>query len=161
VKNHADLSIRDLEEHPVWEFVNEEKTVGRALFVKPVPELPISHAGSRFISTLVSLNNGSRHRATLANLDLNNWKSTHHFLMISFVRDGRWFHLSRYFDFDYATNGPKQLAEFFGLSIDEVFPISYDVSGLAIGLPEVIVGSVPAEISDKLSRSEIIALAVG
>lgn len=160
MKRLPDLSIRDLEKNPVWEFVHEEETDGAAISARPVMESPISHAQNRFIGTIVTLNNGSRYWATLGNIDLNNCKSTHHFLLISFVREGKWFNLARYHDFDYATRGPQGLADFLGLSIENVFPISYDISALAVGLPEVVAGRIPVETTEKLLQTELIALAL-
>jgi hypothetical protein len=68
--------------------------------------------------------------------------------------------LARYFDVDYERRGPQQLADFLGLEICEVFPISYDISFVAIGENAVLKGSIPAEPEVKLSKSEIIRLSI-
>lgn len=160
MKNVDELTILDFEQCPVWEFVPDEETEGSAIFGRPIMDLPITNAQNRFVGTKVTLNNGNRCWATIGNIDLGNRRSTHHFLTISLVQDGKWFHLARYHDFDYSTRGPDHLAKFLGLPIDGVFPISYDLSGLAVGFPEIIRGKIPVEIHDKLSKSDLIHLAL-
>lgn len=160
MKNLEDLTSRDLEECPVWEFVHEEESGGKGIFVRPVRDLPISHAQLRLIGTKVAFHNGASCWALLGNIDLTNLHATKHFLSLSLERDGRWFHLARYHDSDYATRGPESLAKFLGRSTDDIFPISYDVSAVARGLPEVISGRVAAEMDEKLSESELISLAL-
>jgi hypothetical protein len=46
------------------------------------------------------------------------------------------------------------------MQVSDVFPIKYDLSQVAIGDPDVVRGAVLAEPSERLSRSELIALAV-
>ena len=38
---------------------------------------------------------------------------------------------------------PAGLAEFLGLRVDEIFPITYDLSAVAVGNPSVIRGTIP------------------
>ena len=68
--------------------------------------------------------------------------------------------LSRYFDVDYSENGPEALARFLGLDVDEVFPISYDITRYADGNRASLVGSILKEPREKLTRAQLIALAV-
>jgi len=52
----------------------------------------------------------------VGNLDARNHEMNEHFVTISIERNGRWFHLARYHDADYAETGPQALARFLGLA---------------------------------------------
>jgi hypothetical protein len=97
----------------------------------------------------------------LGNLDTTNTRFTEHFLTLSVFRsDGAVFHLARYHDFDAIKRSPTTLATFLGLPLEAVFPITYDVSSSVIGPPDVVRGVVTAEPRTRLTRAEVIALAV-
>jgi hypothetical protein len=68
--------------------------------------------------------------------------------------------MARYHDFDCDQRGPAALANFLGLKIEQVFPILYDVSDCCLGDPSVISGGIPKEPKKKLSRAELMALAM-
>lgn len=149
------LEIGDLEANAVWEFVSGGETV-----VRPVRRLPVKSLTARLVGTQVRLSNGTAIWALIGNIDPNNPRLTEHFLTLSVLKSGKWFTLSRYHDFDYAEKGPESLASFFGLPVDEVFPISYDVSEQVSGDLAALSGTIPKEPKEKLTRSEIIAMAV-
>ena len=153
------LTPTDLARAPVWEFVNDDSQPDET-YVRPVRELPVDSLASRFAATQVALHNGRRLWATLGNVDLNAPRSTRHFLTLSLYLDDGWFHVARYHDFDAEERGPVALARRLGMQLSDVFPIKYDLSQVAIGDPDVIRGAVVAEPSERLSRSELIALAV-
>jgi hypothetical protein len=71
------------------------------------------------------------------------------------------FHPARYFDIDRDRSGPGQLAGLLSLPVADVFPIRYDLSGVAVGHPEVVRGSIDAEPSVRLTHSERMALILG
>ena len=97
----------------------------------------------------------------LGNIDPTNPRLTEHFLTVSVFRsDGALFHLARYHDLDAIERGPAALAAFLGLSLKAVFPLSYDVSAIVTGLPEVVRGTITSEPRERLTRAEVIALAV-
>jgi len=52
------------------------------------------------------------------------------------------------------------LARFLGLAVDEIFPISFDLRPYVEGDPAVLQGSVLREPRERLSRDEIIAMAL-
>jgi len=79
---------------------------------------------------------------------------------LSIERNGQWFDLARYHDIDYVDHGPDALARFLELPVDDVFPITYDVRKYVKGESSTLVGTVPKEPRVKLSRDEIIAMAV-
>ena len=115
---------------------------------------------SRIAATQVALHNGRRLWATLGNVDLSAPRSTRHFLTLSLYIDNTWFHVARYHDFDAEERGPVALARRLGMQLSDVFPIDYDLSHVAVGNADVVRGAVLAEPSERLSRAELIALAV-
>jgi hypothetical protein len=96
----------------------------------------------------------------LGNVSLANAETTAHFLSVSVLHADQWFHLARYHDAGRAEHGPNALASFLGLAVPQVFPFTYDISRWCIGLPNTVRGTVPAEPLVRLSRAELIALAV-
>jgi hypothetical protein len=142
----------------VWECVNDDSLGERA--VRPVKSLPVKHLTGRLIGTQVRLANGAAVWALIGNIDAGNPKLTEHFITMSLERGARWFHLARYHDPDCAERGPEALARFLGLALDDVFPISYDVRQYANGHDAALAGVVGREPRERLTRAQIIALAV-
>jgi hypothetical protein len=112
------------------------------------------------VGTEVRLANGNRVWALVGNVDTTNARLTEHFLTLSVERNGRWFALARYHDFDHTERGPEALANFLDLGIDEVFPIAFDLRAYAQGDGEALCGIVRREPRERLSHAEIIAMAV-
>jgi hypothetical protein len=69
-----------------------------------------------------------------------------------------WAILCPNFDADYARNGPVGFAHQLGFTIDEVFPIQYDISKSAVGLASIIRATIAAEPVQRLSEEERMAL---
>lgn len=157
-KTAESLTIRDLETHPVWEYVNEDAAGETA--VRSVRSLPARTLDGRLAGTRVRLVNGTSLWALIGNVDVRDARLTEHFLTLSLLWHGRWLTLARYHDFDYADRGPEALASSLGLDVDEVFPITYDLTGIAEGDPTAITGAIPKEPRERLTKAEIIALAV-
>ena len=153
------LSVRvsDLEKNSVWQFVNDapDETV-----VRPIQRVPVSNLTCKIIGSRVRLANGNCPWALIGNLDAENATMNEHFVTLSIERNGRWFNLARYFDVDYRTRGPAALARFLALAVNEVFPISYDVSEHVRGKPAACAGTVLKTPRVRLTRAEIIAMAV-
>ena len=98
--------------------------------------------------------NGVEEWGVLCNLTPSSPRKTAQFLAVWISIDGQWFHLARYFDADYDQRGPQQLADAMGLGVEEVFPISYDVSDVVLGDPDVMAGTILAEPAEQLSQEE-------
>ncbi|HTU66679.1 MAG TPA: hypothetical protein VMF52_12060 [Steroidobacteraceae bacterium] len=147
----------DLETNPVWEFDLGEGSDETAIC--PVADVPVGHLEGRFVGTRVVLVDGQQVWAILGNVTPDDHRLTQHFLMLSIERNGTWFHLARYHDHDYERNGPAALAVFLDREISSVFPISYDIRDVVAG-GVALRGEIRAEPSERLSRSELIALAV-
>jgi hypothetical protein len=114
-----ELNVADLRRFPVWEYVDANGSA--EVTVRPVPDVPVRDARSRVFATQVRLANGQLPWATVGNIDVDDARSTEHFLTISIERSGAWFHLARYHDVDHGTRGPSALAQFLGLGIQDVF----------------------------------------
>lgn len=99
--------------------------------------------------------------AVLGNISLNNAKCTKHFLTATVFRaDGERFDLARYHDVDVDRRGPSALAAFLETPVDQVFPMEYDISQIALGSPEVTKGLIRQDAPERLSQSELIDLAL-
>lgn len=152
------LRPEQLQDCPVWQYCNSDEA-GETL-VRPVRRLPVANLAGRVVGTPVRLRNGLEVWALLGNVDPANPLANSHMLTLSVYQDGRWFTMARYHDYDFAQAGPDALAAFIGLAVDEVFPIRYDVRAWVKGVPEALANELPREPKEKLSRAEIIAMAV-
>jgi hypothetical protein len=159
IKRVEALTVADLERFPVWRYTNDDAKLG-GMGVRPVRKTPVKSLDGCIIGTQVRLTHGVVVWATLCNIDAANPHSTKHFLTLSVCRSGRWFHLARYFDFDFAERGPQALADFLELRVDQVFPISYDISRYCIGESGALIGAIEEEPRERLTDAQIIALAV-
>jgi len=157
-----ELVPSDLTCHRVWEFADDiEAELPDETYMRPVEELPVDSLSGRLASAYLTLANGDRLLAVLSNIDLGDPVSTEHFLALTaFSRSGERFDLARYHDVDYERRGPAALAAFLGLPLDAVFPMRYDVSDVAVGHRDCLCRSIPAVPASRLSREELIGLAL-
>lgn len=152
------LTVADLKAHPVWEFLNDYEF--GEITVRPVESIPVETLVNRILGCQVRLASGLKAWAIIGNFDVTNPRSTQHFMSLSFERGGEWFHLSRYFDFRFAYEGPEALARFLGLGINDVFPITVDVRRYVRGDPRALIAIVLKEPQEKLTDEELTTLAV-
>jgi hypothetical protein len=152
------LTASDLAASPIWKYTNRDGA--SELFVTAVSTIPVKNLNGKVIGSQVRLADGSERWSLIGNVDTTNPRFTEHWLTLSVERDGKWFHLARYHDHDYKERGPEALSRFLGLKIDDVFPIAYDLRIYVAGNLSLLVGAVPREPRQKLSRAEIIAMAV-
>src|SRR5262245_54222619 len=145
--------------HPVWEFVSYDEP--DETNVHPVAEVPTDSLRNRIVGAEVELANGSRVWALLGNIDVNNARRTRHFLTLPLFVGHEWFHLARYHDVDREDQGPAQLAKALGLDVEDTFPIRYNVGRWLFGAAvDSVLGKVDAEPVERLSRTELINLAL-
>jgi hypothetical protein len=158
IKPVESLTVADLAANPVWQYTNSDG--GSDTFVRPVKKIPVKSLTGKVFGAHVLLANGSQVWALIGNVDATNPRFTEHFLTLSIERGGKWFALARYHDHDFTVRGPEALARFLGLQVDDVFPISVDVRQCAQGNPVALAVIVPKEPREKLTRADIIAMAV-
>lgn len=156
-KTIENLTIDDLNRHPVWEFTNDDEK--GELTLKPVKKIPVKTLDNRVVGTEVQLHNGIKVLGILGNISVESRRITQHFLTLSIVTAGKRFVMARYHDPDWKTRGPGQLADFLGLRVEDVFPISYNLTSVAVGDQNALVGTIVAEPAERLTRAELIALA--
>jgi hypothetical protein len=158
IKHVEDLTVNDLKEFPVWQYINVDKKGETA--VRPIKKIPVRSLNGRLVGTQIELANGAIAWATIENVDIQNAQLTSHFLTLSVFNAGRSFTLARYHDISYREEGPEALAAFLGLNISDVFPISYNLSQYCIGDSVALIGTIDQDPKVKLTRAQIIALAV-
>ncbi len=152
------LTPHDLAAFPVWEYADDEEGLpGRdETWMRPVLSLPVSDLTNRVVAVPVALSAGQTLLAAMSNVNLDDPSDHEHFLVIGLYRqDGEKFVLARYHDHERQQQGPQQLADFLGLSMDAVFPIAYDLSSIAVGQPEHLRGTVEAEPRNPQSRRDL------
>ncbi len=152
------LQVSDLRRWPVWQYTNA-LAVDETM-VRPVRQVPVKTLAGRIAGVELVLANGAPVWALIGNVDLRDRRMTEHLLTLSVERGGAWFAMARYHDFDAELRGPAALAQFLGLSVDDVFPMTYDLRGIALGDVAVLQGLIQKEAKECLSRAEIITMAV-
>jgi hypothetical protein len=154
------IEVADLLRRKVWEFVPESDDRDET-WVRPVSKLPVQSLSGCVAAIEVTLANGQPIPALIGNFDVDAPELSEHFLSLSLCTDGHtWFHLARYHDVDAATRGPSALARSLKLRLKDVFPIAFDLTGLVAGSPVKLRGAVNTKPSRRLSRAEIISLAL-
>lgn len=153
------LTTENLAKFAVWRFIDSDTP--DETYVTPVRQLPVERLDGCIIGAPIHLANRTELMGLLGNLDVTSSRLTEHFLVLSVFRsDGAIFHLARYHDFDAASRGPAALAAFLGLPLDAVFPITYDVSNIVDVPSDSLRGTITIEPRERLTRREIVALAV-
>jgi hypothetical protein len=152
------LTVADLAADPIWEYTNRDGP--GETFVRAIKKTPVQTLRGRVIGTQVRLANGTQVWALIGNIEVKNPRLTEHFLTLSVEHAGKWFDLARYHDYDYSDRGPEALSRFLGLKIDDVFPLQFDVRRHAHGDPTALANSILKDPRERLSRSDIVALAV-
>jgi hypothetical protein len=156
-KPAPELTIEDFQRYPVWEYTNDD-TVDETE-VQPVVDLPVRDLENMILGILVGLANGTRVWAVLCGLG-NDARRNEHLLSISIFKDGETIFLSRYWDVDYERRGPEFLSRSLGLSVDEIFPITYDARKFVVGEPVALKGAISKEPRECLTEEQIIKMIV-
>lgn len=149
------ISVGDIQANTVWTFCS-----GGDLAIEPVKKIPCTTLNGRIVGTQVELADGTMVWALLGNINTENPAFSKHFITVSIESRGDWFHLARYHDFDYDERGPAKLSEWLNKPLEQVFPIAYDIRHAFNGESVALKGKIEREPSGKLTRAEIIAMAV-
>lgn len=156
------LSYEELSREQVWQFVEEITSPEMdETWVSPVIRLPVDDLSGRVVTTHVTLANGATVVASLGNVECNDAFRTSVFLAAFFHKPGEMFHFNRYHETDDDDEGPKALAKFLGYAVEEIFPVAYDISHMAVGDPHVLKGTILLHPEHRLSDDEYSALLYG
>lgn len=158
IKTVRSLTTSDLAAAQVWQFVRHDSS--DEPLVRAIKRIPVRNPSGKLFGTQVTLSNGNKKWALIGNVDNASPRMNEHFLTLDLENNGEWFSLARYHDHDYDQRGPIALARFFGLPPSEVFPILFDLRSICIGNPQALAGVVRIEPRERLTRAEVIALAV-
>ena len=153
-----DIRGGDLIDHPVWTI--KSRRTKTDFEVTPVKRLPCKSLDNKLVFVPVCLACGDTYWGMFSNVDISDEKLTRHFITFSLLKGEKWIHLARYFDADYRKRGPAALAKQLKMELNDVFPISYDLSDIVSNPPNWLSGNIPSSPSEKLSLDEIVALAV-
>jgi len=153
-----ELTEAMLRECPVWEFCNEDG-IGETV-VRPVKKLPVVDTRGCLLACEFQLADGSRLFGQMRNLSLHDEEKNRHFLSIGVFVHGVLERLALYHEAWYDEQDPGAFAAKLAKRIEDVFPISYDVSSLATGSPACVKGTIPREPARRLSRDALIKLAI-
>ena len=161
MKPSDQLSPPDFTEHCVWEFADDmEGELPDETYMRPVAESPVTSLAGRVVGAQLTLANGQRVFGVLGNIDLADPASTEHFLTVTVFHRGERFDLARYHDADYERRNAGALAAFLVLPVGSVFPIRYDITGVAVGESDCLRRSIPASPVSRLSKEDLIGLAL-
>jgi hypothetical protein len=161
-KPAGELSQSDFRRHRVWAFATDrEGELPDETWMRPVRRLPVRSLSGRLVGAELVLANDQSVWGALGNVCLADPVSTEHFLsVVVFHPSAGRFELARYHEADYSRRGPAALSACLGLPVDSVFPISYDISDVAVGHPDCVRRSIPAVPTSRLSPDALIALAL-
>lgn len=144
---------------PVWSFVNNDNK-GETL-VRPVADIPVSDLAGCLVGVSVKLANGQKVDAMIGNVKSSKPERTKHFITLTIFHNEKKFHLARYHDPQYKREGPEALATFLDLPVQQVFPISYDLTGLSRGSVDALRGVIEFEPKLRLDREGLFNLMFG
>jgi hypothetical protein len=150
------LSQTDLEKHRLWRFVSNRGDFE----ITPVKKLPCTDLRNKVASTPLKFADGTICWGLVGNFDAEDPQANEHFITLSLLHNGKWFHLARYFDFDYAERGPEAMAAAFAKPIASIFPISGSLEGLVLASPRDLQFSVSAKPSVILTLDKLMEMAV-
>lgn len=144
---------------PVWTFLNNDAR-GETM-VKPLSKLPVRDLDSCLIGTQVLLANGQRVNALIGNIESRDAKRTRLAISLTFFKGAQKFDLARCFDPDYDDRGPEALSRFLNLPVNEVFPISYDLTEFSEGTIEALKGKIENAPKLVLEPEQLLELLFG
>lgn len=144
---------------PVWTFLNNDAR-GETM-VKPLSKLPVCDLDGCLIGTQVTLANGQKVDALIGNVKSSDARRTDLAITAALFRGTQKFDLARRFDSDYDRRGPDALSRFLNLPINEVFPISYDLTAFSEGVVEALKGKIENAPKLVLETEQLLELIFG
>jgi hypothetical protein len=143
----------------VWEFLPESASRDET-WVRRLKKLPVASLNGRLVTVEVSLASGAQMPALMSNVDLDDTSLNEHFLSLSIFKNERWILLARYHDPDAVKHGPAAFARALGVSLKEVFPIEFNLTGVVCGKRKCLRGKIAKSPSKRLTRAERMRLVV-
>src|SRR5687768_141242 len=136
-------AIDDLKKHPIWMDCGADGYC-------PVLILPVRKLTDCLVVCELRLANGDKHLGILSGIYLNNATLTNLTIDLIIIVNNEMFGYRKSLLEPYRSN---DICNFLSLRIEEIFPISYDISRFAVGRPEVLKGQIeagyPAGLSSK------------
>lgn len=158
VKSFPSLTVEDIKKCPTWRFTN--RNLDDDLEIESVLERPCTDVRSLIVGCQLRLADGVCVWGLLQNVDPTTPSRNDHFLTATIDCNCQWFPLARYHDVDVNERGPLALSHALGKDISSIFPLSYDIRS-EVGFDAAgLVGSICIEPHARLSRKEIIELAL-
>lgn len=155
IKLVQDLEEADYRAFPVWEFCALDDRLDDEMSVRPVEVVPVDDLDGRFIGCKFMLKDGSSVFGVISNIDPFDALFTSHYVTISIFVNEKLVHLSRYHDVDSEHNTAEVFSKSLGKSVEQVFPILYDISDYLIGQTECVRNYVSLKHPKQLSREEL------
>jgi hypothetical protein len=153
-KSISDIIVSDIKRYPIWEYFYDDIRCYDESWVRPVEKIPVDALDNRIIGIQVRLANDEYHWAIIEDIYLENEILTRHLISLDIFYHDKWFPLSTH-GIDYHRYGPQQFADFLGLPMDKVFPISYDFTNLVSYSNSQTIGKIQKEPIERLSHDEI------
>jgi hypothetical protein len=144
---------------PVWTFLNNDAR-GETM-VKPLSKLPVRDLDGCLIGTQVTLANGQKVDALIGNIKSRDAKRTQLAITVALFKGAQKFDLARRFDPNYSRCGPAALSRFLNLTVNEVFPISYDLTEFSEGTIEALKGKIENAPKLVLEPEQLLELLFG
>jgi hypothetical protein len=151
------LTLSLVRQTPIW---HSTPSKDGDLWVKPELRSQLSSLKNCLIATDTTMADGSCITALIENIHVENLNLTKHYLQAHFRIDGRWWCMARYHDLDYDQKGASGLAMRLGKSIEQVFPLTYDIQEFCTVESEALCGAISANPINRLTRKEIMRMFV-
>ena len=136
-------SVGDFEKHPIW----IERDLGT---YTPALDLPVDDLESGYVGCNLLLANGSMIRGVISGIYLNDPELTEVTSTLTLIKNGEMFGYRKGLLEPYRSS---MIQEFLSLSLNEIFPIRYDISEIAIGHPDAVRGVINAAYPEQLQDS--------
>lgn len=150
------MHVDDFGEYKIWEYDLRCSKGSDETWLRPIKKYPAKTMVNRIIGIPVILNNNKEVYGIISNIDTHDPICTQHLLQLSLFIGNDLFHLCRYWEEGLlGREGPKALSNKLHLHVDEVFPISYDLSQYVTGDELSIKNVIESAPQRRLSREDV------
>jgi hypothetical protein len=156
MKHLLDLHEGDLKSTFVWVGSTSDRD---ETSIRPATRSSLKSIEGKIVACSFRLNNGAELVGVMSNLT-NNVSRNAHLANAALLIEGKWFFLARYHDAEFKTHGPAVVALRLKLPLGKIFPITYEVLHRFNPPSAAQRGVIHAKPKNKLTRKQIIELAV-